>query len=210
MRFPDLRGVSATDRIRSCVVYCLLPALTFYGLSLIVMSLAGFSVLEILRDTAQLTKLSSFLGFLSSIGSWFWVSAATLCFFGVATHAGPPDDAHRRLLKLTGWFGVVLAVDDFFLIHDRFLAEGVVVPGYAIFAIYLLIKFRGLIDEVDGVAFVTAGGMLFLSVAVDAVQEVLPISYTATQILEEGFKFLGAAAWLYFCFRLAAWRIVRS
>ena len=52
-----------------------------------------------------------------------------------------------------------------------------------------------------------AGGMLFLSVVVDAVQEILPISYGASQAFEEGFKFLGAAAWAYFCFRCAAWRL---
>jgi hypothetical protein len=193
-------------RMRRCLLYCILPALAFYAVSLIVMSLAGFTVLEILRDTAQLTKLSSFLGFLSSIGAWLWVSAATLCFFALATHAGPPDDRHRRLLKLTGWFGAVLAVDDFFLIHDRYIAEGLLIPLYAAFVIYLVVKFRDVITEVDGVAFLTAGGMLFMSVAVDAVQEILPISYSATQILEEGFKFLGGAGWLYFCFRLAAWR----
>lgn len=198
------------DRLRRCAVYCLFPAVIFYITALIVMSLAGFSVLEILRDTAQLTGHSSFLGGVSSIGSWLWVAAATLCFFALTVRAAPLAEDHRRLLVLTGGFGAVLAVDDFFLIHDRFLAEGLMIPAYAVFAIYLLVRFRGLIAQVDGAAFVTAGALLFGSVAVDAVQEILPISYSASQILEEGFKFLGAAAWLYFCFRLAEWRVAQA
>ncbi|MCZ4352973.1 hypothetical protein O4H61_10655 [Roseovarius aestuarii] len=210
MRITQLLHRVTPDHVRRCIYYCILPALAFYAVSVIVMSLAGFTVLEILRDTAQLTKHNSFLGFVSSIGSWLWVSAATLCFFGMATYDGRPEDTHRRLLKLTGWFGAVLAVDDFFLIHDRYIAEGILVPLYAAFVIYLVVKFRDTIAEVDALAFLTAGGMLFMSVAVDAVQEILPVSYAATQILEEGFKFLGGAGWLYFCFRLAAWQGKRS
>ena len=65
---------------------------------------------------------------------------------------------------------------------------------------------KGLGVAIDGTAFLMAGGFLAMSVIVDAVQEILPISYGFSQALEEGFKFCGAAAWLYFCFRVAAHR----
>ncbi|MRU16667.1 hypothetical protein FDP25_14595 [Roseovarius sp. A21] len=116
-----------------------------------------------------------------------------------------PD--HRNLVKLAGHFSLVLAVDDFFLIHDRYIAEGIIIPLYAIFVIYLLVRHRGTILSVDGFAFFLAGGLLFMSVLVDAVQELMPVSYGLSQTFEEGFKFMDGAAWLYFCTRMAAYRL---
>ena len=50
-----------------------LPALAFYGGSVWVLTDAGFTLKEIVRDPAQQTGLSSFLGFVSNIGVWLWV-----------------------------------------------------------------------------------------------------------------------------------------
>ncbi len=187
-------------------VYCCVPALLFYVLSLVVMTQAGFTLVEILRDPAQQTKQSSFLGFISNIGTWLWLSAGVICFFKVATYESPERPPHRTLLVLAGWFSMFLAVDDFFLIHDRYITEGILIPLYAIFVGYLLKRFYRIIVDIDGFAFMMAGTFLAMSVAVDAVQEILPMSYGVTQALEEGFKFTGAAAWLYFCFSIAAYR----
>lgn len=190
--------------LRRCLTFCLLPALVFYVVSLLIMALSGFSMIEILRDPAQQTGESSFLGFVSTIGTWVWLGGAVICGFRVAIW-GPGHSDHKTLLKLAGWFSLVLAVDDYFLIHDRYLTEAVLIPAYALFLAYLLKRFWPRIVEIDALAVLTAGGMLFASVVVDAVQENLPIPYGASQVLEEGFKFLGAAAWAYFCFRIAAY-----
>lgn len=201
---PQKKILSA-ENISHCLRYCFVPAVMFYVISLLVLSQSGFSLLEVLRDPAQQTKQSSFLGFLSSIGSWLWVSSATLCFFGTVTTGKTSGGDHKRLLLLTGWFSLVLAVDDFFLIHDRYLAEGILLPLYAAFAIYLLVRHRSQIMEIDGFAFFGAATLLALSITVDAIQEIIPVRYEYSQVLEEGFKFVGAATWLYFCFRLAAY-----
>lgn len=196
--------------IRRCLVWCCAPALAFYLASLAVMSAAGFSMIEILRDPAQQTGHSSFLGFVSTIGTWLWLSAATFCFFRVSIQLDSPESGLGTLLKMAGGFSLFLAVDDFFLIHDRYIAEGILIPAYALFLVYLLKRFWKLIARIDGLAFLTAGTMLFLSVLVDAVQEVLPIPYGANQAFEEGFKFLGAAAWAYFCYRIASHGLKQS
>ncbi|MDF1669368.1 MAG: hypothetical protein P1U83_07130 [Roseovarius sp.] len=202
-----MQDVLTRDATVRLLYRCLVPALVFYLVSLAVMSAAGFSLIEILRDPAQQTKTSSFLGFVSTIGTWLWLAAAMFCFFRVATFASTNEDAHKTLLKLAGGFSFFLAVDDYFLIHDRYITEGILIPAYALFLAYLIKRHWGRIAEVDGIAFLTAGGMLFLSVVVDAVQEILPIPYGTSQALEEGFKFLGAAAWAYFCFRISAFKI---
>lgn len=187
------------------VRYCVGPALAFYLLSLAVGTIGGMSMIEMLRDPAQQTGQSSFLGFVSSIGTWLWLSAAVFCFFRVAIWPDAERAAHKTLLKLACGFSLFLAVDDFFLIHDRYITEGILIPAYALFLAYLIKRFWGLISDIDGTAFLSAGGLLFMSVLVDATQEILPVSYGASQALEEGFKFLGAAAWAYFCFRIASW-----
>lgn len=187
--------------------YCVGPALAVYLVFLAIGSIGGMSMIEMLRDPAQQTGDSSFLGFISSIGTWLWLSAAIFCVFRIGTFPPSGEAAHKTLLKLACGFSFFLAVDDFFLIHDRYITEGILIPAYALFLAYLIKRFWALIVEIDGTAFLTAGGMLFMSVLVDATQEILPIPYGASQALEEGFKFLGAAAWAFFCFRCAAWRI---
>lgn len=200
----SLRAALSPTLARRFATVVLLPALAFYCLSLLLLSLAGFTTLEVLRDPAQQTDTSSLLGFLSSIGSWLWVAAATICFFRLA-HPGPaPDPGYRGLVKSLGIFSLVLALDDFFLIHDRFIAEGLVFPLYAIFIIWLLMRNHARIARIDGLSFLLAGGFLAMSILVDALQDLMPLYYLSTQVVEEGFKFLGGAAWLYFCNRVAA------
>lgn len=103
-------------------------------------------------------------------------------------------------------FSLFLGVDDFFLIHDRYITEGILIPVYIVFLWVLLKRYNGVVMGTDGTAFFMAGGLLAFSVVVDAVQEILPIGYGASQALEEGGKFTGAAVWMYFCARVAAYR----
>lgn len=202
----DLRRVVTRANIQRCLVVCCLPAALFYLGAVLVMSLAGFSLLETLRDGPQITQQSSWLGFVSSVGSWLWVSAAAISLFRASVQHGD-EDGTRRFVLILGGFSLWLAIDDFFLIHDRYIAEGLLIPLYAIFLITLLLRHHERIARIDGMAFLTAGAMLAMSAVVDSVQENLPVPYRVSQFFEEGFKFLGAAAWLYFCVRVAAYRL---
>ena len=202
----DMQKTVLWGNVVRCLLICSVPAAFFYVITVWIMSMSGFSYIEMTRDPAQQTDTSSFLGFLSNIGSWLWVSGAAFCFFRIATDDFPVGDTHRTLLILIGGFSFFLAVDDFFLIHDRYIAEGIIVPLYAIFIGYVLKRFRAKIFEIDGAAFLLAMTSLAMSVLVDAVQEILPIDYGLGQALEEGFKFVGIATWTYFCFQVAAFR----
>ncbi len=202
-----MRGIASAERIRACLIWACVPALIFYAAALSIMKLAGFTTTEVLRDVMQQTEQSSLLGLVSSVNSWLWIAAATLCFFRYALQPRGGDGRYRRLLLLMGSFSLFLGIDDFFLIHDNYLAEGILLPLYAIFAITILVRYRRIIGQIDGTAFVIAAGLLAMSILVDAVQENLPMPYEYTQIAEEGFKFVGAAAWVYLCFRLAAYRL---
>lgn len=195
----DLRSTAQMGQLGRFLIFCCAPAALFYAISLAVMMGSGFTAVEVLRDVMQQTGQSSFLGFLSSIGAWLWVSAAAICLFSARFHPSGQGRTQGRLLHLLGWFSLALAVDDFFLIHDRYIAEGILLPLYAIFILVVAWRYWGWISAINKPAFLMTGSLLAGSIAVDAVQEILPISYGASQILEEGFKFVGAAAWMYFC-----------
>ena len=90
------------DKMHRYLRVCGIPVLLFYVISLTVLTQSGFTVIEILRDTPQTTGQSSFLGFLSNIGVWFWVSAAAISLARAFSFEPDGDDAIRRLLILVG------------------------------------------------------------------------------------------------------------
>lgn len=176
----------------------LIPAVLFYILSLVVLRSNGFGIMEIIRDTAQITKESSFLGFLSNIGIWIWISSVSICFFVIITKKNSLSKNHIQLLLLSGLLSLLLAVDDFFMIHDRYVNQNVCYLLYGILALSLLIKHYSLILKIEPMAFIMMGLFLMSSIFTDLIQGYIPMKYSHIQIFEEGFKFVGASTWLYF------------
>ena len=198
------KQVFTKKNISRSLLFAIIPALLFYSISLLVLTSSGFEIMEVIRDTAQQTEASSFLGFLSNIGIWFWVSSAAICFFTIATRGSALKKNHKQLILLTGILSILLAIDDFFLIHDRYINQYICYFVYALLAGVILIRHHKLILEIEGFAFLLAGALLALSICTDVVQFHLPLEYSYTQIIEEGFKFTGGATWLYFNARIAA------
>lgn len=120
-----------------CLLFSILPASIFYLISLAVLSKAGFGIMEILRDPAQQSGQPSLLGFLSNIGIWLWVSSAAICFFTLLNSSSKFRDA--ELLFLVGILSFILAVDDFFMIHDRYISQELCYLAYAFIAGALLV-----------------------------------------------------------------------
>ena len=190
------------ENILHCLLFSVLPACIFYFISLAVLSENGFEVMEILRDPAQQSGQSSFLGFLSNIGIWLWVSSAAICFFSLLNENSKFRD--KELLFLVGILSFILAVDDFFLIHDRYIDQGLCYLAYAIVAGALLVRHFNKIIGIDGFSFILAGSLLALSIVTDLVTRSIPLPYSVVQVIEEGFKFIGSAVWLYFSFQIAS------
>jgi len=205
---PLLERVFDRKRVWRCLLFACLPAGLLYAASLLVLRSLGFETMEILRDPAQQSGASSFLGYLSNLGVWLWVSATAISGFGAVTMAAGRWHARRELLVLAGLFSMILAVDDFFLLHDRYIDQRILYATYALVAALLLLRHHRSIVEIDGFAYLLAMSLLALSVGTDLVQYVLPLPYAHSQIFEEGFKFLGAATWLYFCGRVAAFALI--
>ena len=105
---------------------------------------------------------------------------------------------------LLGFLSMLLAVDDFFLLHERYVYQKGIFLFYAIFALALLIRHYRKIIEIDGFTFLLAGLLLGSSVEIDIYQRKIPLEYIYVQLIEEGCKFVGAAIWLYFVGQAAA------
>ena len=69
-----LKRIFITNRMLRCILFAGLPASLFYAVSVLGLWALGFKLMEILRDPAQLSGQSSFLGFVSNIGIWLWVT----------------------------------------------------------------------------------------------------------------------------------------
>ena len=208
--FLLLKQVFSKRRILAWLICAAIPAILFYGISIEIMTSSGFSIKEIIRDPAQHLNQSSLLGLVSSIGSWLWLAAGTVCLFSAGIGGSTTEKKQKELLILIGTLSLVLAVDDFFLVHDRYLPQKVVFLFYAVFSITILVRDFRKIMEIDGLAFLLAGGLLALSILTDLYQRKIPFEYLQVQIVEDGFKFVGAATWLYFSCRLASFGLTRS
>ncbi len=169
MSFIDRFGIEAKKvlvfkKVSRCILLGILPAALFYSIALFWLRYSGFMIMEILRDPAQQSGESSFLGFLSNIGIWLWVSSAAICFFTIAARDSTLKSSHRELLILTGMLSLLLAVDDFFLIHDRYIDQYICYLVYAFVALAILIRHNQQILVVEGFAFLVAGSFLALSI----------------------------------------------
>ncbi len=204
------RQIFIQERILRYVYFACIPALLFYSLSLLGLSSSGFEIIEILRDPAQQSGQSSFLGFLSNVGVWLWVSSAAICFFSTLTYKSVANGRHKELLFLVGMLSMILAIDDFFMIHDRYVNQNICYLTYAVIAGSLLVRHYKEIIEIDGFSFLLAGLLLALSILTDLIQGYIPLRYAYTQVLEEGFKFVGAATWLYFSYCIASFHSLHS
>jgi len=199
-----LNQILVSKKLIHCLLVVVIPALIFYSLSIIRLRSVGFEIMEILRDPAQQSGESSFRGFLSNIGIWLWVCSAAISYFFVLTSETIIKKNFKGLFILTGTLSMLLAVDDFFMIHDRYVSQKICYLVYAIFIGFLFIRHFKMIIEIAGFAFLLAGVLLASSIITDLIQSKIPLDYQYTQIIEEGFKFIGAATWLYFIGRVAS------
>ena len=201
-----IKNIFDVKKIMKVLLYATIPGLLFYTVAFNILHNNGYHTMEIIRDFAQIMDESSFLGFLSSIGTWLWVSATAIAFFGFMTVKSPPSYKHRELLFLLGLFSFLLAFDDFFMIHDRYIDQNICYGTYAFLALALLVRHYKTIIAINGFGFLLAGTLLAASIFTDLIQDYLPFKYSSIQIFEEGFKFTGAATWLFFVALVAAYQ----
>ncbi len=205
-----LSQMLASKKVLTCFLAVVIPALLFYIVSIVTLKSQGFGFIEILRDPAQQSGESSFLWFLSNIGVFLWISSTALSFFFAFSKTILKNKMPRELLFLIGSLSFLLATDDFFMIHDRYIDQKIVYLIYAIFIGFIFVRHLKTIIKIDGFAFLLVGSFLALSVLGDLIEDKTSFTYEQVQLVEEGFKFVGAAIWLYFVTRVATFSLTST
>lgn len=191
------------SRAALVLVLAVLPALVVYALVLGLSVEAGIKPILVIRDLPQTCAYPIGVGMMPSIGILMWAAAAAISLFaGCSGLVASPR--WRQLLRVGGVLTTLLALDDLFLLHDRYIGQDALYVTYAVLAVFILLRFRDLVLEANAVAFLLAGLCLGFSVLYDKFQEVLPWAYAAGQIVEEGAKFIGIACWLLFWWQASA------
>ena len=175
----------------------ILPSAILYCTILYISNLYNIKLSLVVRDLAQTCGYPIGVGMISNIGILLWGAAASICLFTASSENVNKDSS--KLLLLGGLFSGFLCIDDFFLLHDRYIGPDFLNLIYLATSIFLLVRFQTILKKVGLFNLVISILFLGLSIFFDGViQQIFNQSYELTQLIEEGFKFLGIACWLNF------------
>ena len=175
----------------------ILPSIILYLAILYISNFYNIKLSLVVRDLAQTCGYPIGVGMISNIGILFWGAAASICFF--TTFLDNINRESSKLLLLGGIFSSLLCIDDLFLLHDRYIGPDFLNLTYLAISIFLLVRFRRILKKIGLFNLIISILFLGLSVFFDGViQQIFNQNYELTQLIEEGFKFIGIACWLNF------------
>ena len=175
----------------------ILPSGILYLAILYVSNFYNIKLSLVVRDLAQTCGYPIGVGMISNIGILFWGAAASICLF--TTFSDNINRESSKLLLLGGLFSGLLCIDDLFLLHDRYVGQDFLNLTYLSISILLLVRFQRILKNIG--LFNLIISILFLGISIffdGVIQQIFNQSYELTQLIEEGFKFLGIVCWLNF------------
>ena len=177
--------------------FSILPSAILYLGILYISNSYNIELSLVVRDLAQTCGYPIGVGMISNIGILLWGAAASICLF--TAFSDRTNSELSKLLLLGGLFSGLLCIDDFFLLHDRYIGQDFLNLTYLAISIFLLVRFRRILRKIGLLNLVISILFLGLSIFFDGViQQIFNQSYDLTQLIEEGFKFIGIACWLNF------------
>ena len=175
----------------------ILPSVILYLAILYISNFYNIKLSLVVRDLAQTCGYPIGVGMISNIGILLWGAAASICLF--TTFLEGINRESSKLLLLGGIFSSLLCIDDLFLLHDRYIGPDFLNLTYLAISIFLLVRFRRILKIIGLFNLLISILFLGLSIFFDGViQQIFNQSYELTQLIEEGFKFIGIACWLNF------------
>lgn len=201
-------GNSFSKQIRSLAkVY--IPICLIIFLVWLIGKFSSISVYELVADPNEIGRIAPYAGIVSNFGLLLLCCAASNCFFSsyLIDTGNKRDEKWRLFLKCSGYFLLLLLVDDAFQIHENFytllfgananmsvadkklqsILETIVFSLYGSLFFFYSFYFRKLIYRTEIIILLLAFAFFFMSIAVDFMPENLKGHF----ILEEGFKLLG-------------------
>tara|TARA_Y100000589_G_scaffold72744_1_gene65627 strand:+ start:251 stop:889 length:639 start_codon:yes stop_codon:yes gene_type:complete len=180
-----------------------------YSVFLLIFTIQGVPPLLIIRDLAQTCNQTLGVGFLSNLGIIIWIGISSILIFIIKVGVSKKSK-YNDLIKTGCIFSWFLALDDFFLIHDKYIIQEIIFLSYFILIFYILKRFFTQIKELGPNLFLTSLLLFGLSIIIDIVlQDLFPSFLIVTQIIEEGCKFMGIFCWASFWWKSAS-KILKS
>ena len=99
--------------------FSILPSSILYLAILYISNIHNIKLSLVIRDLAQTCGYPIGVGMISNIGILLWGAASSICFF--TTFSESINRELSKLLLLGGLFSGLLCIDDFFLLHDRYV-----------------------------------------------------------------------------------------
>ncbi len=143
-------------------------------------------------DTANVPV---YFGFLSQVGTAFWVASGALCLFTYWITNAP--SAIKSFLLASGCITLYLVIDDVFLFHKKTLPDlgipqNIVCLSYSIGIAWFTLKFKTVILNSNFVLLACAYICLGLSILIRI------LSHNSLEVFTEFAKFTGIIFWLLY------------
>ena len=175
----------------------IVPSIVVYFLTIGFSYFYKINPILVVRDLAQTCGYPIGVGMISNIGILLWASSGAITLFVSISKLAEREIA--KLLLMGGIFSAILCIDDFFLLHDRYVGPDFLNITYLSMTILMLIKFWKVLLKIGLLPIIISLLFLSLSVFFDSIlQQLLSKNYELIQLYEEFFKFLGIACWLNF------------
>ena len=168
-----------------------LAALALLFLAMYVVTARGLPVEILVRDPAAMFGFWPFAGIVAQAGIFALCAAGVTCLFAAA-HSG----RDRALLRTVGVYSLVLAIDDFYMIHDERLPalgipEAATYSAYLAAGLFVACYWRRQLFAARHAALFVAAALLVSSVVLD-----VSTPYSRPQlIVEDGLKLAGIVVW---------------
>ena len=116
--------------------FSILPTAILYLAILYISNFYNIKLILVVRDLAQTCGYPIGVGMISNIGILLWGAAASICFF--TTFSQEINSDSSKLLLLGGVFSGILCIDDFFLLHDRYVGPDFLNLTYLSISIFFI------------------------------------------------------------------------
>jgi hypothetical protein len=174
-------------------------------------AIVGIDARVLLEDVQKIGDVPFYTGILSNLGAVLWCCSSAISIFAALVLRTRPliERRGKPEVFLAAWagFGIVLALDELLLVHERVtphylrIPEEVLLLGYAAAAGFLVLRWWVLITHrTPAVILWMSLGAFVASLAGEYVVQLMSGVQTPLSIVvEDGLKLVGIALWfLYF------------
>lgn len=152
----------------------------------------------LLRDAADTSNRSPFLGLGSNLGAFCLLSASSIAIFSALLLKNKRH--FSKLLLWSGLFSLLLFMDDFFMLHEQGFFVGVreeiVFAFYGVLFVSISLAMIRSSINFDLRTLLASALFFTLSILVDVIQSFWDSPWRI--YCEDGFKFIGIVSWTIF------------